>query len=154
MFFLFIVFHIFYLHFFLVKRRKTFNIVLVSNPFLDWLYFFFDFGFWLSVRNGYILYLVFVFFLCAQLFFYFGIPFFIWPPFYIGLPLQSPFLFGPFYLVLLTKLFYFYQSSIRSAPAAAPAPTASSRPRPRPRSSIVVCSYLQNVLVYENMQNT
>ncbi len=65
--------------------------VLVSNPFLDWLYFFFDFGFWLSVRNGYILYLVFVFFILlywliawhppfylAPFFFIFGIPRFFW----------------------------------------------------------------------------
>ncbi len=67
---------------FLVKRHKTF-LVLVSNPFfLDWLYFYFGFGFWLSVRNG--------------LYFVFGFGFYIFY-FYTGYPLFFFILASPFY---------------------------------------------------------
>lgn len=102
-----------------------------SNPFfLDWLYFLFGFGFWLSVRNG--LYFVFGFGFFIYILFYIGYtPLFIWPPFFY---FWHPPLASPVFLVTIDQ-FYFYQSSIRSSAsaAAAAAPTASSRPRPRPR---------------------
>ena len=108
--------------------------ILVFKSFsLDWLYFFFDFGFWLSVRNG--LYFVFGFVFLYILFYIgyppilFGLPFFIWPRW-------SP----PFIQSIKTKI-NFYLSSIRSCSCCYC--SASSRPR---ESSSVDCSYLQNVL--------
>ena len=103
----FLLFFIFlYLRFFLVKRHKTFFGFGFKSFFLDWLYFFFDFGFWLSVRNGlYILYLVLFFYI-----FYFILanrlasPFIRSPPFYLASPffIRSP----PFIQSIKTKIIF------------------------------------------------
>ncbi len=127
------------MRFFLVKRHKTFFGFGFKSFFLDWLYFYFGFGFWLSVRNGF-------------LYFVFGFSFFyifyfilanrlasIWPPFYIGLPhLASPvylvikdqfilFLFVIHSLLLLLLLLLLLHLILV-------------------KSSVFDCSYLQNVL--------
>ena len=78
-----------------------------SNPFfLDWLYFLFGFGFWLSVRNG--LYFVFGFgFLVLDFLytFYFILAI---PPFLFGpLFIWHPPLASPVFLVTIDQ-FYFY----------------------------------------------
>jgi hypothetical protein len=92
-------------------------VLVFKSFFLDWLYFFFDFGFWLSVRNC--LYFVFDFGFLYWLIAWHP-PFYLAPYFYIGLP----------HLFDLTDQIYFilFLSSIRSSASAA-APTASSRPR-------------------------
>jgi hypothetical protein len=128
--FFFIIFIFLCLRFFLVKRHKTFFGFGFKSFFLDWLYFYFGFGFWLSVRNGF-------------LYFVFGFGFYIFY-FILANRLASPFLFGLplfilispiFYLVLLTNLFYFYLSSIRYCCCYCYCFKSSSCPRPR--SSIV-----------------
>ena len=89
-------------------------LVLVFKSFsLDWLYFFFDFGFWLSVRNG----LYFVFGFCFFYIFYFNFilanrlasPFIRSPPFYLA-PyfIRHP----PFIQSIKTKLFLFVIHSL------------------------------------------
>ena len=73
-----------------MKRHKTFFGFGFKSFFLDWLYFYFGFGFRLSVRNGF-------------LYFVFGFGFYIFY-FILANRLASPFLFAPlFYSV---SLFY------------------------------------------------
>jgi hypothetical protein len=84
--FLFYCFHIFikYLRFFLVKRHKTFFGFGFQILFFGYT-FFFDFGFWLSVRNG--------------LYFVFGFVFLYIFYFILATRLASPFIrSSPFYL--------------------------------------------------------
>jgi hypothetical protein len=79
--------------------------------FLDWLYFFFDFGFWLSVRMVYILYFVLFFYI-----FYFILATRLASPLFYSV---FPFLFGPFFIrsppfiqSLKTNLFLFVIHSL------------------------------------------
>jgi hypothetical protein len=122
--FFFIIFHIFVLALFLVKRHKTFNVVLVFKSFFFGLAILFIW-FWVLVK-------------CKK-WFIFCIWFWI---FYIHFTLYwliawlaSPFLFGPlfysvspFYSVIKDQI-YFYLSSIRSCLLLLLLLTASSRPR-------------------------
>ena len=122
-----------------MKRHKTFFLVLVSNPFF-WIgyTFYLIFGFWLSVRNGF-------------LYFVFGFSFFIFYfNFILANRLASPFLFGPLFFILVSPVYsvnkdqlYFYLSSIRYCYCSCFKSSSLSR---RLRSSSVDCSYLQNVL--------
>jgi hypothetical protein len=101
-----------------VKRHKTFLVLVFKSFFLDWLYFYFGFGFWLSVRNG--LYFVFGF----DILFYIGYSplFYSVFPFLFGIPDWSP----PFIQSLKTKLFLFVIHSLLLLLLLL---TASSRPR-------------------------
>jgi hypothetical protein len=101
-----------------VKRHKTFFGFGFKSFFLDWLYFYFGFGFWLSVRNGF-------------LYFVFGFSFFIYfilywlPPLFIR---SSP-LASPFFIWSVKTNYIFICHPFATATAAA---TATTAPAPAP----------------------
>lgn len=130
----FLLFFIFlYLHFFLVKRRKTFFGFGFQILFFGLVILFFGFGFWLSVRNG--LYFVFgfgflyiLFYISYTPLFIRSSPFLFGPLILFGLPLfiWHPPLVSPFYLVIKDQFIFICHPF---APATAAPLLPSSRPR-------------------------
>ncbi len=145
--FLYYCFHIFlYLRFFLVKRHKTFNMVLVFKSFFFGLVILF-FWFWVLVKCK----KWFIFCIWFQVFYIFYL-------YWLIAWLASPFLFGPLFFFYfrhppffgLTDQFILFLFVIHSLlPATATA--ASSRPR---QSSSVDCSYLQKCVRIKKLCKT